>query len=253
MSDAQLASLQEEFRPLLARNTGILVPTRSNWKVAVAALKRQDCDVRNECLRQLAVTAGTLYALFASIERNAAGTEVTATGRVVNQDGVQVRPLAQAVAIQKGTFEEAARAALAQLLGKLELDRLSAVLGAVARPVATIQAPAPPPGLSPLRVAALATGGLAVAAGAVAVGFGVSAAGARGALPADGRLIDAEQVRAQRAVNQGATLALGIGIAAAALALAAVTSFGLSSPAANASVGVAAAPGGGAVVLGGVF
>lgn len=78
VTNAQLTTLQDDFRQMLARGPAVLLSTRSNWKVAVGALKRQDCDVRNECLQQLATTAGTLYAIYASVERNAASTEVTA-------------------------------------------------------------------------------------------------------------------------------------------------------------------------------
>ena len=90
---AKQEDLQSEFRMLLAKNPAVLLSTKSQWKAAVGALKRQDCDVRDECLQQLAVSAGTLYAIYASVEQNAAGTEVTATGRVVNMDLLVARAL----------------------------------------------------------------------------------------------------------------------------------------------------------------
>ena len=37
LSDAQLNELQDDFRQLLAKNNGLLVPTKTNWKLAVAA------------------------------------------------------------------------------------------------------------------------------------------------------------------------------------------------------------------------
>jgi hypothetical protein len=124
-----LKELQDDFRRMLARNSGIFVPTRSEWKSAVTALKREDCRTRNECLQQLATTAGTLYALYASVEMNAAGTDLLATGRVVNQDGVQVRPPVE-VMLPKGSknLSDASHDALSQLVEKLVLEQLPPVL-----------------------------------------------------------------------------------------------------------------------------
>lgn len=136
---AQRAALKDDFRVLLARNPGVLVATRTTWTAALAAHKRQDCDVRNECLQQLAVAAGTLYGLYASIEQNAAGTEVRVTGRVVNRDGVAVRPHVLVTAPRKTTLREAAKAGLAELLSTMELSRLDPVL------VTAAAAEAPPP------------------------------------------------------------------------------------------------------------
>ncbi len=230
LTEAQLTALQDGFRQLLAKSSAIRLPTRTNWKAAMAALKRQDCDLRNECLQQLATTAGTLYALYAFVERNAAGTELTAAGRVVNQDGVQVRPLTQVTIKRKGSFDEAAREALRLLVAQLELDKLSPVLTppavepkpasvVVEQPtlapplplplpppplppnepaaVASATAPSPPPpaGVSALRVVAYVTGATALAAAALTVGFGATAASERARLPTAGLLLDDSQVR----------------------------------------------------------
>jgi hypothetical protein len=140
---AKRYALQDDFRQLVVRNVGVLVATRTTWSAALAAHKRQDCDVRNGCLQQLAVAAGTLYALYAAVEQNAAGTEVIASGRIVNQDGAQVRaPLSVTVPVRT-TATDAAREALSRLLAGLDLDRLPSVLTA-ARPE-----PPPPPPLPP--------------------------------------------------------------------------------------------------------
>jgi hypothetical protein len=138
---AQRAALKDDFRVLLARSPGVLVATRTTWSAALAAHKRQDCDVRNECLQQLAVAAGTLYALYAAVEQNAAGTEVRVTGRVVNRDGAAVRPHVLVTAPKKASLGEAARAALGELLTTLELSKLPPVLA----PPADAAPPPPPP------------------------------------------------------------------------------------------------------------
>jgi hypothetical protein len=273
LPEAQATELQDDFRQMLARNPGILVPTRTNWKAAVSALKRQDCDVRNECLQQLAISGATLYALYASVQRNAAGTELTATGRVVNQDGVAARAPVSVTVPKQATFNDAARSALKQLLAKLELEKLSPVLTEPAAPApatrpppptASNEPPPPPPalilqgpqaepGLKPMRVAAWVTGGAGLAAGVVAAGFGISAIAARGGLPASGHLVDATQARTQMTVNQGATISLVSGVAALALVATSTVLFIASSSGSQAAVGLAPGPDGAALVFGGRF
>jgi hypothetical protein len=269
VTEAQVAELQDDFRQLLARNSGILVPTRTAWKMAVAAHKRQDCEIRDECLQQLAISAGTLYALYASVERNVAGTEFTATGRIVNQDGVQVRAPVQAKLSKKKTaFADGAKAVLAELLTRLQLEKLSSVLApkevkkvepiAEQKP-ADVQLftppPTPPAEAAPtaLRPFAWVAGGLALASGGVAAGFGLTAMSARAGLPSDGRLLDESQARAQASVNRGATIALASGIAAVALAGVSATMFVLSAPSPGSALSVAVAPGGAAMTLSGRF
>jgi hypothetical protein len=251
LPQSRAEELQDDFRLLLVRNNGILVPTKSNWKSAVAALKRSDCDVRNECLQQLATTAGTLYALYASLKRNIAATQVTVTGRVVNQDGAVSRPMITVtVPLKRGaTIVDAGREALQQLLTQLELEKLSPVLSEPAQPPAVannpppanappppmvlVQAPPPPAaeqtGVSGLRIGAWVAGGAALASAAIAVGFGATALGARGTLPSDGKFTSPAQAQAQATVNQGATVALACGIGAAVLAATSATLFVVSA------------------------
>lgn len=259
LSEAQLTELQDDFRQMLAKNNGLLVPTKTNWRLAVAAHKRQDCEVRNECLQQLAISAATLYAMYCSVEKNASG-EVTATGRVVNQDGVLVRPPEQ-VKLPKGTgFNDTAREALKQLLAKLALEKLSPVLEKkvedVKDPIGIVQGPQPtqpPPPDSTLRTIGFVTGGLAVVGAAVAIGFGVTAISARSGLPADGHFTSESDARTQHSVNQGATIALIGGSVAVALAATSVTMFVLSVPSTDASITVAPGPGGATMLLTGRF
>lgn len=273
VSDAVLDTMQSSFRLQLLRAGGVLLPTTSNWKSAVAALKRQDCDVRDECLRQLATTGGTLYALYASVERNAAGTLISATGRVVNQDGVQSRAPVTVQVKKKGSFEDSAKDALGQLIAKLELGTLPPVLTPAPKPVVEALPPPPPMVLVPppppppavvmvappptksgsgLKVAGFVTGGLAVVSAGFAAGFGISAAVTRGTLPPDGRLVDDAQVRAQQSVNTGATVALVTGAAAAVLAVTSITLLSLA-PSETTSVTFAPTPSGAALVVGGRF
>lgn len=249
MSASASDKLQSEFRQLLARKSGTLVPTTSNWKIAVAALKRQDCDVRDECLRQLAVNGSSLYALFASVERNAAGTELTALGRVVNQDGALVRePLRITVSAASKT---ASLDALTQLVAALKLDALPLTLTPPPAPTPVVAAqppparvdpmtlppPPPPPvaevrqpapsGVSGARVGAFITLGLAIAAGGTSAGFGISAASLRGQLPLDGRFTSQSQIDTQLTINTNATIALGAGIGGGVALVAALILFAM--------------------------
>ncbi len=275
---AKQEDLQSEFRMLLAKNSAVLLSTKSQWKAAVGALKRQDCDVRDECLQQLAVSAGTLYAIYASVEQNAAGNEVTATGRVVNMDRMLVRERLsfRAPRKPKGSFNEAAKEALGKLIAALELEKLSATLSRpAAEPVVVADPPQPapselllppPPPLpapepmvvqkeqpgSSLRPVAWIVGGLGVAAAGVAVGFGVSAASGRSSLPADGRFNE-EQARSQAAVNRDATISLASSIGAAALLGTATIMFIASAPPSTPKISIAPAPDGARVTLTGEF
>jgi hypothetical protein len=257
---------------LLARNTGVLLTTRTGWKSVVAALKRSDCAIRDDCLQQLAVSAGTLYALYAQLERSASGSEVTASGRVVNQNGLQSRPIVRITVAKKTTFEDAAREALKQLIAKLQLETLSPVLElkpvAAATPASELKAPAAgpkertgvvdvPPAERPgagLRLTGFVAAGLAVAAGGVSLGFGLSALSARGTLPADGRLLDAEQVRTQQQVDSRATASLAAGITAGVLAAAGIAMIVVGAPTGSGSrstVSVAPVAGGAVAFVGG--
>ncbi len=282
--EAKQTELQNDFRQLLARNPAVLLSTRSHWKASVSALKREDCEIRDECLQQLATTAGTLYAIYASVQQNAAGTEVTATGRVVNQDRQEARARMIFTVPRKGAFNDAARDALGKLVKGLELEKLSAVLTPpapvtavvpVPAPVAEVKVEPPPPplppqdlvlvvpalppepkaapGASPARIAGWAIGGLGVVAAGFAVGFGVSAAVARGTLPADGRFLDDGQARTQSAVNRDATVSLGSSLAAAALLGTATVLFIASTPPSTPTITLAPAPGGAQLTLSGEF
>jgi hypothetical protein len=280
LNAAQREKLQDDFRLLLARRSGVLVPTRTAWKTATAALNRQDCEVRDDCLRQLAVTGGTLYALYAQVEMNAAGSEAIATGRVVSQDGAAVRAAMRATAPVKGAFADAAKKALDALLDQLELDKLPPVL-ASAQPAATppvaaatpatseaLPPPPPPPSAEPdvprvaverspgspaLRAVAIVTTIAAVAGAGVALGFGIGAANDRATLPADGHLASEADAQKQAQVNQNATVALGVGIGAGALGVVSAILYVASAPSERPRVSAAPILGGGALSVSGSF
>lgn len=226
----EVHALQSDFRQALARHQAVLLPTRSSRNSAVAVLGRNDCAVHDDCLQQLALASTSLYALFASIERNAAATELTVTGRVVDRDGRLVR--ARVRLTRAATGPAPAQDALQQLLLELQLDALPVVL--TSRPVEGL-APPPLPELSsaprPVRVAAWVTLGAAIGAAGASLGFGLSAA---------------TQLQGDRAVP----IALGTGLGAGALLATSLVLFWVSGP-----VTIAAGPsaGGGAVFVRGRF
>jgi hypothetical protein len=249
ISDEELQALQSEFRQELARHEAVLIPTRSSWKKAIAAVGRTDCGVHDACLQQLAVMSGSLYALFASVERDAAGTEVTVTARVVDRDGRRVRALTRVTCT--GTGRASIQTALHQLVLELKLDALPPVLESL--PVEARSSTSPvvltvePP---PARIAAWVTMGAAVSAAATSLAFGLTSASQLHALPADGHFTSEDQARLQVEGNRSASIALGTGLGAGALLATSVGLFLVSGP-----VNITAAPTreGGAVFASGRF
>jgi hypothetical protein len=238
MPEAEIRALQSEFRQVLARHDAVLIPTRSSWNKAVASVGRTDCGLHDACLQQLALASGSVYALFASVERDAAATEVTVTGRVVDRDGRRVRE--RTLLTRAGIGRASVQAALHQLVFELKLDELPAVLES--RPVATLpSAPLLLPASSaeppPARVAAWVTMGAAVSAAATSLAFGLTAASQLSALPPDGRLTSEDQARLQLEGNRSASIALGTGLGAGALLATSVGLFLVSGP-----VTISAAP-----------
>lgn len=108
----------------LVRKSGALVPDTASLELAVKELKRQDCEREDECLKQLAAQAQTLYALYASVDYSLEGA-VVATGRVVRDDG-KIASALQTVTMPKGkdAFRDVAKVALVRLLEQLELAKL---------------------------------------------------------------------------------------------------------------------------------
>src|SRR5947208_11178823 len=82
--------LQKEFRLQVLKQPNVATPTPSAWDAAVGQLKRQDCEANDDCLRELAVTAGALYAIHVSVEQDLTKTNVAAQARIVRRDGVLI-------------------------------------------------------------------------------------------------------------------------------------------------------------------
>jgi hypothetical protein len=267
---AEVQRLQSDFRQLLAKHRDLLLPTRSTWKATLEQARPTDCEVRDDCLRDLALAGNVLYAIYASVELDAAGQVLFATGRVVTRDGDVARAALRVSEPVSGTLQAAAARCLRRLLEGLELNTLPATLPHLAlSPVTVVEKepelvalPTPPPievrgppaaapaGAKTLRGVAWGTGALAVLLVGTSVGFGLTAAVARGKLPADGQFTSNAQAQAQAALDTQATVALVAALGAGVFAATSALLFTASGPL---TVSLAPGPRGGALVLSGGF
>lgn len=134
-SDEVTTSLNRQLRILLMKEPGGNTPTPSMWDAAIVDHKRQDCDQNDDCLRQLAVLAGTLYAVYAAVELDLTRTNVTAIGRIVRRDGAPVevsgeRGFQVVMPLEQRAFNVVALAALTELVKQMKLSALPATLPA---------------------------------------------------------------------------------------------------------------------------
>lgn len=238
LSVKQRDELNSTFKVLL-RRSGAITPDGARLKVALAETRREDCDRDDQCLAQLALHAGTLYAVFASVKLTAEG-EVVAYGRVVRDDGklVSALPTGEMVRMPKGkaAFPDVAENALQALLERLNVRALplskpvESVV--VEKPPELVKPPErvePPPPLPPLVVEDTAaprrtTGKtlVIVGGGVLLVGGVVGAAGLgiAGTLTAvDGAVPEnqANAVRTSRTLKTSGLIVMGAGAALAAV------------------------------------
>jgi len=279
-------ALQKELRLQLAKQSNVLTPTPSAWDAAVTQLNRQDCDSNDDCLRELAVTAGALYAIHAMVETDLTKKNVIAEARVVRRDGVLVEIAGERICrvqLNRGSdsFEAVAKVALAQLLRTMKLGELPSTLPSaeqhppketpdagvavtqVTPEVTDAGIPPPPPlvietpGPSSARIASYGLMGVGAASVVVGGVFGILAASDRGNIKTDpnGNL-QPSQVSTQQGVDRNATVAAVTLTVGAACLAAGITLF-VMSPAPDdhtvLSVTPTVVPGGAAVMVGGRF
>lgn len=270
--------LQKQFARLV-RKSGVLAPDTASLELAIKELKRQDCEREDECLKQLALKAQTLYALYASIDYSLEGA-VVATGRVVRDDGKIASPL-QTVSIPRGkdAFKDVAKVALVRLLEQLELAKLPPFRpveagtppdGQKEEPLvkkddgtlSDVPPPPPPPVVTPVGPSAGKVAGWAMVGvgGAAAVGGAVLLALANPQLDAAGVIVPKDGQSPTEAVNAykaaksqqaigGVVAGVGAAVAVGGLVLALMS--GHDEPAKTVSVVPVA--GGALVSVGGAF
>lgn len=147
---ADESALAAEFERLL-RKSGADVPDSGQFALALKELRRQDCDRDDECLKQLAQLAHTLYAMYVQVDNTLAGN-VVALGRVVRSDGIAVgRTKTVTLPRGKKPFGDVAAAALERLLAELGVGDLppQRTVTPDAPKVAATPAPPPSPALTP--------------------------------------------------------------------------------------------------------
>ncbi len=276
-------ALQKELRLQLVKQPNVVAPTPSAWEGAIASLKRQDCGTNDDCLRELAVTAGALYAIYVEVEQDVTKKDVVALGRIVRRDGVLI-PVGEQrvlrVQLTRGpdSFEAVAKVALARMLGMMNLGGLPSTLpsaepqvkqetpdagtpqvAVVETPDAGVPPPPPlvidTPGASTGRIASYALMGVGAASVLAGGVFGVMSLVDRGNIQADSNgNLNPSQVSTQQSVDRNATIsAVTLTVGAACLA-AGITLFALT-PATDAHtiVSFAPTPGGATVMLSGRF
>lgn len=233
-SDEVSVALNRHLRILLMKEPRGVTPTPSMWDAAITEHKRQDCDQNDDCLRGLAVLAGTVYAVYAAVELDLTRTSVTAIGRIVRRDGVLVevggqRGFQVVLPMLQRPFNLVAAAALTELVTQMKLSELPATLPAngveaqkpsppevkPVEPPAAVVAP-PQPGAGPLAgKVLLGAGGAVMVAGGVVALVGQIQAGTL--TPVDGNLPPSQLGAWRAAVTLrpvGVTM-LGVGAAAA--------------------------------------
>lgn len=257
--------MQREYTRLL-RIAGAQVPDFAHYDLALAELKRQDCEREDECLAQLAKKAEALYALYANVDYTMEGA-VVVSGRVLRDDG-KVASATQTVTLAKGRdpFKDLAKNALVQLFAQLKVGELAAtrpVEAARVEPVKDLVMIGPPPPAPPMiqedtgaGQRSLGKGVLYGGAGVAVVGAALAGIGAGLGYTAQRTGDSAASADAARQLATGRTLTtmgfVGLGVGAVAAGVGAVL-LGTAAPAPVAQVSVVPTNGGGVVQFGGRF
>lgn len=260
--------LQTSWFKLLDERSGALVPSRKEAEASLKETKRLDFRESDEALAKLAEKAGTLYAVFVSLQYSAK-KQLVLTGRVVRDDGKLMKtarvelpkgedtivarftPLAELFFAELGlaglpTFKEAAKVDPPQLVVKPPPEK----------PVEKDPPPPPPPppvdtGLGQRTAGqVLVIGGAGVAVvGAVLLGAGQGIGGSlgvtQGNIPAD----KVNDYRTAQTLTGAGLVTLGVGAVAAAIG----GVVWATAPAAPVKVTVAPMAGGAMIGLQGEF
>ncbi len=255
--------LQKLF-PMLVRGSDAAVPDAAKMSVALAELKRKDCDREDACLSQLATLAGTLYAVHVVVDLTT-DMRVIAVGRVVRYDGVATGGV-QTVEVPKGAraVGDVGREVVKELLQKkLAVGGLSATRPVDVTPLVVVPKVQDPlwPMVPPIVVADPDEGRRALGrrlifggAGLTVLGLACAGAGAAFGFGAD---LKGGSARTNEAAQQLATgkLLTTVGFAGAGIGVfAALVGATLRGTADEAPV-IAVSPvvGGGLIQLGGEF
>ncbi len=259
--------LQTSYFKLLDERSGALVPSRKEAEASLKETRRLDFRESDEALAKLAERAGTLYAVYASLQYSVR-KQLVLTGRVVRDDG----KLMKTARVELPRGEETLVARLTPLteqffteMGLAALPTFKEVKPVIVEPTKPdppVQPPPvelpppPPPPVVDLGVGqrtagkALVIGGGAVAVvGAVLLGVGQGLGGALGVQNGNLPPAKAGELRTAQALTGAGLGTLGVGVVAAG---AGAVVWALA-PAAPVKVGAAPLPGGAMVGLQGDF
>jgi hypothetical protein len=257
MTPAQRERIQAMFDVMLARVDGVRLAGSSAIDEAMERPKARGCETRDDCLRFLAESTDSLYALYARLRPDPLGARLVLEARVVRVDGLVMRKARMSVPVTVGEQSEAARQLLSQLLEAMDLGGLSATLTAI--PASAQLTPSGPvmidmqmaaavPVRRPVGFALLGVGAATLAAGGVAAGLAVTG---RSALTPDShnRVPPSQASRALDVAREGqaATVMIPVGLVIAAVG-AGLAFWPADKPVA---VTMAAHPGGAGLMLAG--
>lgn len=262
VSDQQVKELQSESRRLLGLEATI--PDGLTLDAALVMTERKDCDIEDACLKQFAVNAKVLYAVFAVVETDLKQKQVTAKGRVVRDDGVLAVPAKTVTVARKGKepIDATVREALKALYAELKVAGLPVAKEVVKKdpdpvvkkdPDPIRDPPPPPPPLivkttNPLRIVGLVGAGAGAAVGVAGIiTFATSPTVEK---DGDGNVKNPDvfqKAYAQQSVGVGLMIG-GFAVAAAGGVLAA-----LAQDTETVKTTLVPLPGGAAVLVGGTF
>jgi hypothetical protein len=263
--------LQAAFFKALDERSGALAASRAETDAAIADTKRRDFGESDEALAKLAEKAGTLYAVYASLQYTVK-KQLILSGRVVRDDGKLMKTAKVEVARGSETLVGWLPSLSDQFfveLGVKGLPTFKEAAVAVKEPVVTapvkkdpeVPPPPPPPvvdtgaGQRSVGTALLvAGGGLAVVGGIFAgVGGGIGGGAVTqsiGMMRVASSVGDAEKLATGRALTTVGFVGLGVGAATAAVG---AVLLGTAPAAPVQSVSVVPMTGGGVVQFGGTF
>lgn len=262
--------LQSTWFKLLDESSGALAPSRRECEAAVTETKRQDFRESDEALAKLADKAGTLYAVYATLQYTVK-KQLVLSGRVVRDDGKLMKtarvelPKGEFTIVQRFTpltenfFKELGVAAYPTF------KEVTPVKEPVKEPVVTepikVIPPPPPPPVVVVDVnegrRTIGTGVLVAGAGAVLIGGIIAGVGCgigckvSANVDANGNLAgsDLDAAKTGRTLT-GAGFAIGgVGVVAAALGAVLI---GIS-PEPSRQIAIAPVQGGAMVQFGGNF
>lgn len=183
--------LKALFDVRLARTPGVRLAGSGRVEAALQSPQGKECETSDACLRYLAESSGSLYAIYARLRRDPVGGELLMTARVVRADGALVKTVSRRAHPEPNVeLTETCRTLVTNVVSGLDLQSLPPALPAKrdppqslamfsAPPLLAIDAPPQAGSASPRKRAGLALGTFGVAS--------LTAGGLLVAMATDGR------------------------------------------------------------------